>query len=162
MQGSFFKTKKKSTRDSSNWKIRIFHLCSIVTHPLGKIIPMFYRFHPHVFLNILFQIFYFDYQWLLLLLAGIFLQKGQVVVKCGLELCFHKLWVDSEKIRSYYCVATVRFTNMTLSLWIGWALSLLRKKPAFDFEWKIYTDHFLKYILWYNDCNWCLPTLQLL
>lgn len=72
LQGSSFKTKENSTRDSSNWKVRIFYLCSIVTHPLGKIIPMFYRFHPHIFLNILFQIFYFDYQWLLLLLADMF------------------------------------------------------------------------------------------
>lgn len=47
--GVFFKKKEKSTRDSSNWKIRVLHLCSVVTHPLGKVIPMFYRFHPYLF-----------------------------------------------------------------------------------------------------------------
>lgn len=49
--GVLFKKKEKSTRDSSNWKIRVFHLDSVVTHPLGKIIPLFYRFHPLFFLT---------------------------------------------------------------------------------------------------------------
>lgn len=53
----FFKKKENSTTDSCNWKIRVFHLCSIVTHSLGKIIPVFCRFHPHLFFLIYFSNF---------------------------------------------------------------------------------------------------------
>lgn len=94
-------------------------------------------------------------------LADTFFQKGQIVIKCRLVLGFRKLWVDSEKIRHYYCVATVSFTNTTFSLWIGRAFSLLRKIYIWFWMENLYWLFFKIHTLWYNDCNWTVPTLQL-
>lgn len=143
--------------------MRVFQLCYIVTHPLRKIVYRFYRFHPYLLFLIYSHKFLFQLPVIFLLLAGIyFFLKRQFVINCGLMFFFCKLWVDSEKSRCYYCVATVSFTNMTFYLWIGWALSLLRKIHILfcmeNLSWLFFKIH----TLWYSDYNWTVPTFQLL
>lgn len=73
-----------------------------------------------------------------------------------------KVWVDSENIQHYYCAATVSFTNMTFSLWIRWTILLLRKTNIWFWMENLGWLFFKIYTLWYNDCNWTVPTQQLL
>lgn len=136
----------KTTVCSSNWKMRVFHLCHIMTHPLRKIVHMFYRFHPQLFYLIYSLKFSISITNDFLIVSCYLFQKGQIVIKCELVLCFCKLCADSEEIRHCYCVTTVSFTNMTFSVWIEW-LRHCWAKFTFDFECKISTDYFLKYTL---------------
>lgn len=122
-----FQKMEITTLGSSNWKKMVFHLCHVMTHPLRKIVHTFFRFHPELFHLTCFLKFFISITSDFPVASWYLLQKGQIIIKTEFMLCFHKLWVDPEKIRHYCWVTTVSFTSATFCLWIEKILSLPTK-----------------------------------